>query len=281
MNPSAPEYQSPVPAVRSTNHENGELKYSPAAYVDLLGNDGAWHKAVALFDTGSDVTLIKKNTVQRLNLDRKPRAFWFGTAGSDFRTEDSASVCLWIRCLEKPSSRFNITAIELEKPAHKIPKLGDAILENDYLRLLKPLIPNDSVEVDILLGYDYASLMTPISYLTHATQINDYPIAAQTAMGWYILGPTRANDAPYNEAVKVKHIRIQEDLLNIHNWYEADICGVKPTQLCACSDNEIKEVNFLKHVKKLFDKLQREESKFRFLGKKVSLQIWNLIAAKL
>ena len=31
--------------------------------------------------------------------------------------------------------------------------------------------------------------------------------------------------------------------------YESDVCGVKPTRICACTDKEVVESQFLKHVK--------------------------------
>ena len=43
---------------------------------------------------------------------------------------------------------------------------------------------------------------------------------------------------------------IENDLLCVKSWYEENLSGVKPTEICTCSNNDIKESQFLKHVKK-------------------------------
>ena len=67
----------------------------------------------------------------------------------------------------KKASRFNIQAFELEKPAHKTPKLENQFFEdNHFLKPIEKFIPKEAEDVDILLGFDYADLMAPTSYLT-------------------------------------------------------------------------------------------------------------------
>jgi len=66
----------------------------PATYVELLGKDGVCHKAVTLFDTGSNVTLIHKDMVSKLNLGRKLQKFKYVTAGGSYKTKDAAIVSI-------------------------------------------------------------------------------------------------------------------------------------------------------------------------------------------
>ena len=113
------------------NRSENNLKYSPSVIIELLDNNGKWRKAVALFDSGSDVILIKRDTVQKFHLtsNHKPFIFKFGTAGGGSYSENSATLSLWMRRQNQPSSRFNITAIELKKPAHNIPKFKEQLFE--------------------------------------------------------------------------------------------------------------------------------------------------------
>ena len=103
------------------------MNFSPSTIVELLDSNGVGHKAIALFDSGSDVTLIKRDSAKMFKLHRTPYAFKFGTAGGSYCCEHTAIVLLWIRRNDQPSSRFNITAIELKKPAHDVSKLDNAI----------------------------------------------------------------------------------------------------------------------------------------------------------
>ena len=255
LNPAASEFQpsaestNSVLNVTTVNELKFSLKYSPTTYIELLGSDGVWRRAVALFDSGSDMTLIKKEVARELQLERQPRKFTFGTAGGGYCSADAALISLWIRRCDKPSARFNISAIELERPAHKIPCLGDQIFkEYPYLESVQSCLPQESTEVDILIGYDYASLTTPVSYLQHTDNSEDYPQAAETLLGWYILGP--AGNTTNHHHANVLRLRLQEDdPVDTRSLYEADVCGVKPTRIGACSDKEVKESYFLKHVR--------------------------------
>ena len=67
LNANAPPFQPTIPTTNSCTTTNLQ-KFSPLMYVDVLGSDGKWHKSVMLLDSGSDVTLVKKELVSSLNL---------------------------------------------------------------------------------------------------------------------------------------------------------------------------------------------------------------------
>ena len=251
LNANASSFQPSQASVRSTNECAPNFRYSPTALVELLDTNGTWHKAVALFDSGSDVTLIKKDIVKKLQLERHPKTFKFGVAGGGYRYEKSAIVSVWIRRFDKRSCRYNINALELEKPAHPSHCLKNELFEDlSYLKAIKKYLPKENSAVDILIGYDYANLMAPMSYLRHPTEPNNYPTAAETSLGWYVFGPNQSESLPEG-FVQSQHVRLVEnDLLCVKSWYEANLSGVKPTEICTCFNNDIKESQFLKHVKK-------------------------------
>ena len=76
-----------------------------------------------------------------------------------------------------------------------------------------------------------------------------FPSAAETPLGWYIIEPFQ-NNMEISEQTSVQHV-IQTEILYIQMWYEADICGVKPTAICACEEKEIKESQFVNHVRNI------------------------------
>ena len=100
LNTAASEFQPSAESTNSIlnvttiNELKFNLKYFPATYEELLGNDGVWRRAVALFDSGSDVTLIKKEVARELQLERQPHKFTFGTAGGGYCFTDAALVFL-------------------------------------------------------------------------------------------------------------------------------------------------------------------------------------------
>ena len=186
LNASADEFQPPTSNVRTVSRSENNLKYSPSVIIEILDNNGKWRKAVALLDFGSDVTLIKRDTVQKLRLtsNRKPFVFKFGTAGGASHSENSTTLSLWIRRQNQPSSRFNITAIELEKPAHNIPKFNEQLFEDcAYLKSIKDFVPNREISIDIVIGFNYANLMKASGYLQHPLNPDDNPTDVDTPLG--------------------------------------------------------------------------------------------------
>ena len=93
-NASADEYQSRASNIQTVSRSENNIKYSPSVLIELLDGNGMWRKAVALLDSGSDVTLIKRDTVQNFHLtsNRKPFTFKFGTAGGGSCSENSAAM---------------------------------------------------------------------------------------------------------------------------------------------------------------------------------------------
>ena len=280
LNVSAPAFQPDVPIVRSMSElPNSTLKYSPATYVEVLGSDGVWRKIVALFDSGSDVTLVRKDIVSSLKLERKPQTIKFGTAGGGFWTESSALVSLWIRRFDIKSQRYHVKAIELQKPAHEVPCISNRFLEeHPYLKPIESFLPRNSTTVDLLLGFDCAALMAPTSYLQHPHSVDMFPQAAETPLGWYVFGPFQQT-MELNDRICVQHV--QTESLDIRKWYEADICGVKPTAICACEDKEIKELQFLKHVRKTIKQSEDGRIECLFHGKKAFQNASRSIAIRL
>ena len=252
LNASADEFQPPTSNVRTVSRSENNLKYSPSIIIEILDNNGKWRKAVALLDSGSDVTLIKRDTVQKLHLtsNRKPFIFKFGTAGGGSYSENSATLSLWVRRQNQPSSRFNITAIELEKPAHNIPEFNEQLFEDcAYLKSIEDFVPNRETSIDIVIGFNYANLIKASGYLQHPLNPDDNPTGVDTPLGWYIYGPKNQNTLNADELSYVHHVYVEQNAEYFQSLYESDVCGVKPTRICACSDKEVLESHFLKHVR--------------------------------
>ena len=142
----------------------------------------------------------------------------------------------------------------MSKPAHKTPCLEEEFFEkHSYLEPIKNFVPLKSKDVDILLGYDYANLMQPHAYLKHPDFSAELPQAAETLLGWYVFGAnTNTQNGVIDDHLSVQFVRTESE--NIRQWYEADVCGVKPTQICACSEKQIIESQFIKHVQKTIHK---------------------------
>ena len=91
--------------------------------------------------------------------------------------------------------------------------------------------------------------MAPTSHLTPLDPAKKYLQAAETALGWYFFGSSATRTIEEDSTLsRIQFLKSEE--LDIRRFYESDICGVKPTQVCNCKENEIVESQFLKHVQK-------------------------------
>ena len=157
---------------------------------------------------------VKRDTVQNFHLtsNRKPFMFKFGTAGGGSCSENSATISLWIRRQNQPSSRFNITAIELEKPAHNIPKFSKQLFEEyAYLKSIESFVPKRETSVDIVIGFDYANLFKASSYLHHPLDPENNPTGVDTPLGWYIYGPKNQNALNTDELSCVHRVNVEQN----------------------------------------------------------------------
>ena len=72
--------------------------------------------------------------------------------------------------------------------------------------------------------------MQPHAYLKHPDFSAELPQAAETLLGWYVFG---ANTNTQNEVIddhpSVQFVQTESE--NIRQWYKADICRVKSTQI--------------------------------------------------
>ena len=72
------------------------------------------------------------------------------------------------------------------------------------------------------------------------------PVAKMDCFGWYVLGQLAARNCRI-QSVDVGTISVIEDL-NI--LLQQDLIGVKPTELCTCSDSELRENKLVKSLSK-------------------------------
>ena len=127
--------------------------------------------------------------------------------------------------------RFNITAIELEKPAHNIPKFSEQLFEDcAFLKLIKDFVPNREIFIDIVIGINYANLMNASGYLHHPLEPDDNPTGVDTPLGWHIYGLKNQNTLNADELSYAHHVYVEQNAEYFQSLYESDVCRVKLTE---------------------------------------------------
>ena len=90
--------------------------------------------------------------------------------------------------------------------------------------------------------------MKTTGYLQHPYDPDSYPTGVETPLGWYVFA-SKARNAVDDELKNVHRVYVEESSQHFQTMYESDVCGVKPTRICSCSDKEVAESQFLKHVR--------------------------------
>ena len=87
-------------------------------------------------------------------------------------------------------------------------------------------MPLNDTDVDILIGYDNAYLMKSSAYLQHHNDLQNYPTAVETPLGWYVFGPK--TNASTDQLTHVHRVYIDDNPRHFYSLYESDVCGVEP-----------------------------------------------------
>ena len=134
LNAEGSKFKPKSHSMRCASQLEKTVIFSPTTIVGLLNSNRGRHKAITLFDPGSDITLVKPGTAKMLKLDRTHYIFKFGTAGECYCCKKAVIavkkiVSYWILRYNQPSLHSTFTDIELEKPAHNVSKLYNTIFK--------------------------------------------------------------------------------------------------------------------------------------------------------
>ena len=234
-----------------TNDEVKPGDYSPLVVVEVKAADGQWKKAKCFLDGGSNSSLIRNKFAKSSQLHGSGTCdIKLGVAGGGVHREERSEVFdLEIRPIGGEVS-YLVNVCGVRKPCFDIKPIPSEIFEKyPHLRAVKEKVYIRGGEVDLLIGRDYAPLIVDESTLRATSNPDDSPSVTFTRLGCYLYGSlSYPQPTKLNNIIRVNHIsKWEEDEAKL--FFYGDILGVQPTSLCVCSDTEILESNFIKHVR--------------------------------
>ena len=238
-------------AVNSMNHKKAK-DYSPVVLVEVLTSPGVWKNAKCLLDGGSNWSLVRTGFTESAELeDIGPSTARFGVAGGGVHNEEGIVHDFNIRIRGKGrTDAYNIIATGIRKPCFDTPRISPSTFtENPHLQEEKSTIYVNGGEIDILIGSDYGCLIQSEGNTRAATDPDNHPSIAHTRLGNHLysgLSPQTRN--VNNHEIQLNYIKAVEEI-QLNKFFYNDILGVKPTSMCVCSDKEVAEAAFIKHVK--------------------------------
>ena len=119
----------------------------------------------------------------------------------------------------------------------------------EHLRPFSDQIASGGGQVDLLIGRNYAPYIQSLNVVQAPFNPDSHPSIAFTRLGCYLFGGIVEAPKPrFTKMDKLNFISKAEDQ-RLRDVFYGDVLGVKPTRLCTCSDTEISEARFIKHVK--------------------------------
>ena len=214
----------------------------PIQKVKIQNSSGELVEILAMLNTGSNTSLLSKATAKKLGLTGPKTHLTMNLAGGSKRPEISEIIGvtlvspvekqikkpLLFHTVEKPcSSAKTMSKNSLEKYSHLKPPSGDLHLSGG--------------SVDLLLGTDFADGFVDIHVITGEP---GEPVAKRNCFGWYVLGQITPNEQSI-QSIDVGTISVKE---NLDLFVQQDQLGVKPTKLCTCTENELRENKFVRSL---------------------------------
>ena len=237
----------------STNPAREET-YSPLVVAEVKSANGAWVKAKFFLDNGSNASLIRRKLAEQLKLFNCGAAkVQFDVAGGSSHQENGSNFLIEIRAMNSTKS-YPVLVTGVQIPCARVRPVSAAIFSQfEHLNEHKDTVHISGGEVDILIGGDYGPLIQTERSITAPVDPDNSPSIACTRLGSYIYGglnnPLRRamNNVLSVNAIDMSHnINIEQ----LRHFFYSDVIGVKPTSICVCSDKEIAESAFIKHVRK-------------------------------
>lgn len=216
----------------------------PIQKVKVQSSSGVPVEALAMIDSGSNQSLIRKEFAERLGLVGEAKRMKMYVAGGGVRIENSVEVELRISPCFDDDIVFNVKAYSVRKPcqgARTVQK--EAVTRFPHLAHIVEDLHLSGGPVDVLLGTDLPEAHRDFKVLTGNP---GEPIAKKNIFGWAALGHINEENAPGINAIEA--IDEESTSYDIKKLLFQDQVGVKPTRYCVCSGKEMQECEFIRHV---------------------------------
>ena len=205
----------------------GGMTMLPIVPVCIKSN-GHSCQTFALLDPGSEITMVRKEIMDRLGLKGSPAQVSYGTVNGPGTRKLIERVDFNISSLDdtftfKIEDAQAVTSLNLVKRPFNLDKLVEK-----WPHLNGVPIHSSSIEdVALLIGQDHPA---PLEVFEIRTDPNNQraPRAQCTAFGWIIVGPVKRDR--YSDA-KCYHISVNNDdnmAQMVENFIQADTFGTKP-----------------------------------------------------
>lgn len=208
------------------NHKDALL---PVVVARILGRNDSHEESNILLDSGAQISLIRLDLANRLNLNGKDVRITITKVGGEEEEMTTKIYQVSIKSLEN-NARYTVKAVG-------IPHISDEITEiqiNEIAKcfgLEKGLMRRGKGPIDLLIGIDHAVMHTG-----ETRQIGNL-VARHSPLGWLVFGATPSNK---QEKVKVLFVRSSTPV-DMSEFWSTESMGVE-VKPCRCEANKLSQI---------------------------------------
>ncbi|KXJ27593.1 hypothetical protein AC249_AIPGENE7689 [Exaiptasia diaphana] len=194
---------------------------------------------------GTEASAASTNTARKLGLQGMCSRLMMNLAGGKKKTEESELVEVNI----VPSTDLNVkktfSAFTIQRTCSPAKTVSRKSVENfSHLKDISKEVYLSGGTIDDLVGTSFSDAFVDAHVITGKS---GEPIAKKNIFGWYIVGQfaTESSNCPQINYVDVDATDTLQDMKNL---FTQDMLGVKPTEMCICTDNVLEENKFVKSL---------------------------------
>ena len=202
-------------------------------------------EVLAMLDTGSNTSLLSKSTAAKLGLHGSQTHLTMNLAGGGKRSESSEVLDIVVASPVEESVKKTLQIHIVRKPCSSVQTISRKSVESyPHLKAIVDKLHLAGGAVDLLLGTDFPEAFVDVHTLSADS---GEPIAKLNCFGWYLLGQldSKSMNSSRIQSVNVGTMSMEEC---VNKLLQQDQMGLKPTQLCTCSENVLRENKFVKSL---------------------------------
>ena len=255
MRPAAPIFTSqvtpPVVENRSIQGSDNEktsgvrnvLGICPVQKIKIRDCDGNLNELLALLESGSNTSLLSKKAAKQLGLSGPQTHLTMSLAGGQKKAEVSEMIEIDIVSPIDEDIVKNLQVHTVRKPCSNAKNVPRKSIDGyGHLKSIPDKLHLSGGAGDLLIGTDFVDAFIDIHTLSGDP---GEPVAKQNCFGWYILGQVDSGSDGTSEIRSVDFATLSA-VEDIKKLIHQDFLGVRPTELCTCSENALRENKFVK-----------------------------------
>ena len=198
-----------------------------------------------MLDSVLKTSLLSKNATRRLRLSGSATHLTMNLAGGKKKSEPSQIIDITVASLTDEDISKTLQVYTVTRPCSSAKTISkEQVGHYTHLKNVSDKLHLSGGAIDLVIGTDFVETFVDIHT---ASREPGEPIAKRNCFGWYVLGQFESNSSASSEiqSIEVGTVSAVEDIKKL---VHQDLLGVKPSKLCTCSENVLRESKFMKSL---------------------------------